>query len=231
MGKAALLFNRAELILIWTTNSWLPARATFYFPKAPRRHLRGSSSSNLAQIRLRARLSTPVWLVKRMFPIKKHYLLTWCFSFVFSAITYIELFYSSPAAIGSLSPAPLMIPPTAVQTRCYFLPPYWMYALKDSNIPHNPPFFFFSPFSTFMDFAFLYSGQRDGCCVMSVIALILPFSQHFNLFMLLPNLNWAIICILYMITFPLAVVWQLWGLCFHAGLCNIVFVTLTPTCK
>lgn len=83
------------------------------------------------------------------------------------------------------------------------------------------------PSSTFMDSAFLFcvffspdSGQRDGCCVMSVIALILPFSQHFNLFMLLPNLYWAIICILYMITFPLPVVWQLWGLHPHAGLCN-----------
>lgn len=78
-----------------------------------------------------------------------------------------------------------------------------------------------------MDSAFLFSlffspdsGQRDGCCVMSVIALILPFSQHFNLFMLLPNLYWAIICILYMITFPLPAVWQLWGSCCHAGLCN-----------
>lgn len=30
--------------------------------------------------------------------------------------------------------------------------------------------------------------------------------------MLLPNLYWAIICILYMITFPLAAVGQLWGL-------------------
>lgn len=83
------------------------------------------------------------------------------------------------------------------------------------------------PSSTFMDSAFLFSvffspdsGQRDGCCVMSVIALILPFSQHFNLFMLLPNLYWAIICILYMITFPLPVVWQLWGLRSHAGLRN-----------
>lgn len=35
------------------------------------------------------------------------------------------------------------------------------------------------------------SGQKDGCCVMSVIAAILPFSQHFNFFMLLPNLNWT----------------------------------------
>lgn len=84
------------------------------------------------------------------------------------------------------------------------------------------------PFSTFMDSAFLFcvffdpdSGQRDGCCVMSVIVLILPFSQHFNLFMLLPNLYWAIICILYMIIFPLPVVLgQLQGLLHHASLCN-----------
>ena len=33
--------------------------------------------------------------------------------------------------------------------------------------------------------------QCYGCCVMSVIALILPFSQCFNLFMLLPNLYWG----------------------------------------
>lgn len=36
---------------------------------------------------------------------------------------------------------------------------------------------------------------------MSVIALILPFSQRFNLFMLLPNLYWAKMCILYVIRF------------------------------
>lgn len=114
--------------------------------------------------------------------------------------------------------APLRIPPTAVQTCCYFLPPTcWMCALRDSSIPRNPAF---SLLHFFMDSPFLFSvffspdsGQRDGCCVMSVIALILPFSQHFNLFMLLPNLYWAIICILYMITFPLPVVWQLWGSC------------------
>lgn len=53
---------------------------------------------------------------------------------------------------------------------------------------------------------------------MSVIVLILPFSQHFNLFMLLPNLYWAIICILYMIIFPLPVVLgQLQGLLYHAS--------------
>jgi hypothetical protein len=63
------------------------------------------------------------------------------------------------------------------------------------------------------------SGQKDGCCVMSVIAAILPFSQRFNFFMLLPNLNWDIICILYMITFPLSVIWQ-WGLHTHVGLHN-----------
>ena len=152
---------------------------------------------------------------------------------MWGGITYI-LFYGSPAARGSstatVSLPPLGIPPTAVQTRCYFLTPRWMCALRDSSIPHNPPFYF-SLFSllhaTFMDSPFLFSvffspdsGQRDGCCVISVIALILPFSQHFNLFMLLPNLYWAIICILYMITFPLPVVWQLWGLRSHAGWCK-----------
>lgn len=60
------------------------------------------------------------------------------------------------------------------------------------------------PSSTFMNSAPLFSlllspvpGQRDGCCVMSVIVLILPFSQHFNSFMLLPNFYWLIIWILY----------------------------------
>lgn len=40
---------------------------------------------------------------------------------------------------------------------------------------------------------------------MSVIVLILPFSQHFNSFMLLLNFYWLIICILYMMTFPLPI--------------------------
>ena len=115
----------------------------------------------------------------------------------------------------------LLIP--AVQTCHYFLLRTWMCALKDSGIPCGPPF----PSSTFMDCTFLFSlflspdsGQRDGYCVMSVIVLILLFSQHFNLFMLLPNLYWAIICILYMIAFPLPVIWQLWGLHSHVGLCK-----------
>lgn len=83
------------------------------------------------------------------------------------------------------------------------------------------------PSSTFMDSAFLFflllspvSGQRDGCCVMSVIVLILLFSQRFNSFMLLPNFYWLIICILCMITFPLPGLCQLWGLHFHAGWCS-----------
>lgn len=52
----------------------------------------------------------------------------------------------------------------------------------------------------------LESAPRDGCCATSVIALILPFSQHLHLLMLLPNLYWAITCILYMIAFPLPAV-------------------------
>ena len=116
-------------------------------------------------------------------------------------------------------------PPLAVQTRCYFLPQMLVPCI--SKFRHSAQSFCF-----FMDFAFLFLSflqlrerQREregemererlrvqcyGCCVMSVIALILPFSQCFNLFMLLPNLYWGggvagagIICILYMITFPL----------------------------
>lgn len=142
-----------------------------------------------------------------------------------SSVGYIYHIYSNPEARTYLN-VHFWFPTTAVQTCCYFLPQTWMCALRDSNIPHSPPFF---PSSTFMDSAFLFSasfspglGQRDGCCVMSVIVLILPFSQYFNLFMLLPNLYWVIICILYMIMFPLPVVTQLWGLYFHATLCNVV---------
>lgn len=90
-----------------------------------------------------------------------------------------------------------------------------------------------SPFlsCSFMESAFLFcvspgSGQRDGCRVMSVIALILPFSQHFNLFMLLPNLYWPIICILYMITFPLPRVWAIMGLVFSC--CFVQYLLLLP---
>lgn len=122
----------------------------------------------------------------------------------------------------------LRIPPTAVQTCCLFSASDLDVCIK--RFQHSSQSSLF-PSSTFMDSAFLFSvffspdsGQRDGCCVMSVIALILPFSQHFNLFMLLPNLYWAIICILYMITFPLPVVWQLWGLHSHAGLCNTLLL-------
>lgn len=80
------------------------------------------------------------------------------------------------------------------------------------------------PSSTFMDSAFLLSllrspvpGQRDGCCVISVIVLILPFSERAHLCVLLPNVYWLIICILYMITSPLPAVGQLWGSHFPAG--------------
>lgn len=89
------------------------------------------------------------------------------------------------------------------------------------------------PSSTFMDSAFLFlvflspdSGQGDGCCVMSVIALILLFSQHFNSFMLLPNLYWAIICILYMITFPLPVVLAIMGLALSRWLAQYLLLLL-----
>jgi len=114
----------------------------------------------------------------------------------------------------------LWIPPTAVQTCCYLLPTTWMCALRDSSIPHGPPFFLLLlllhlfllesafPFPRRFLGLRLRSAERDGCCVMSVIALILPFSQRCNFFMLLPNLYGAIICILCMITFPLPAVWQ-----------------------
>lgn len=170
---------------------------------------------------------TPIRLIKQMFPFEKHYLLTWLFSVVVRSISISNIIciaaLQQEGTQTTVSSAPLRIPSTAVQTCWYVLPPTWMCVLRDSSIPHNPPFFpppllwippscslFFSP----------DSGQRDSCCVMRVIVLILPFSQHFNLFMLLPNLYWAIICILYMITFPLPVVWQLWGLHSHAGLRN-----------
>ena len=162
-----------------------------------------------------------------MFPFKKHYLLTWHFAIVFGSITYIV--FIAGLQRGGVLPRLCLFRSTQDSSDC--CSDMLLFSASDLDVCikrflHSSQSSYL-PSSTFMDSAFLFlvffspdSGQGDGCCVMSVIALILPFSQHFNSFMLLPNLYWAIICILYMITFPLPVVWQLWGLHSHADLRN-----------
>lgn len=104
-------------------------------------HLRHCSSSNLVQIRLRACLLTfeQFYSCGRCFLLKNI-----IFSFDISPLCITYIVFRSPAARGSctatVSLAPLSIPPTAVQTCSYFLPPSWMCALRDSSIPHNPAF-------------------------------------------------------------------------------------------
>lgn len=120
----------------------MPGRLLFY--KIPH-HLRSCLSGNLAQIQLRVEMRGPylthIWLRKQIFPFKKKIIIFSLYiSPLFYGISCFFSFYSSPAAIASVSLGPLRIPPTAVQTCCYFLRPTWMCALRDSSIPHNPPF-------------------------------------------------------------------------------------------